>query len=191
MATTEQTHTPRSAPVHPKGFNHLVLHVRDLEESHAFWCDMLGFKQVGQVRPRPDRETTAKMRFYSGVQDDTVNHHDLALLEVEGLPMAPEWSMAGSYCAFNHLAITYPDRQAWLDQVQYLADQGALDNPLRVDHGMTHSLYVTDPNGYRIELLYDLPEEVWENDIDGALNYVEYHADDQIHVDDTNYPIFG
>ena len=36
---------------------------------------------------------------------------------------------------------------------------------------MTHSLYINDPNGYGIELLYELPREVWENDIDAALNF--------------------
>jgi catechol 2,3-dioxygenase len=42
---------------------------------------------------------------------------------------------------------------------------------LRVEHGMTHSVYIHDPNGYGIELLYELPRAIWENDIDGALNY--------------------
>ena len=42
----------------------------------------------------------------------------------------------------------------------------------RVDHGMTHSLYIHDPNGYGVELLYDLPREIWEGDIDAALNWV-------------------
>ncbi|MCL2428429.1 MAG: hypothetical protein FWD12_04280, partial [Alphaproteobacteria bacterium] len=41
----------------------------------------------------------------------------------------------------------------------------------RVDHGMTHSLYINDPNGYGVELLYELPREVWEGDIDAALNF--------------------
>ena len=41
----------------------------------------------------------------------------------------------------------------------------------RVDHGMTHSLYIHDPNGYGVELLYELPREVWEGDIDAALNF--------------------
>jgi catechol 2,3-dioxygenase len=36
---------------------------------------------------------------------------------------------------------------------------------------MTHSVYIHDPNGYGVELLYELPRESWENDIDGALNY--------------------
>ena len=41
----------------------------------------------------------------------------------------------------------------------------------RVEHGMTHSLYIHDPNGYGVELLYELPREVWEGDIDAALNF--------------------
>jgi catechol-2,3-dioxygenase len=36
---------------------------------------------------------------------------------------------------------------------------------------MTHSLYIHDPNGYGVELLYDLPREIWERDIDAALNF--------------------
>ena len=42
---------------------------------------------------------------------------------------------------------------------------------------MTHSLYIHDPNGYGVELLYELPREVWEGDIDAALNYSEGAAD--------------
>ena len=36
---------------------------------------------------------------------------------------------------------------------------------------MTHSVYISDPNGYSVELLYDLPREVWEGDIDATQNY--------------------
>jgi catechol-2,3-dioxygenase len=36
---------------------------------------------------------------------------------------------------------------------------------------MTHSVYLHDPNGHGIELLCELPREMWEKDIDGALNY--------------------
>ena len=43
----------------------------------------------------------------------------------------------------------------------------------RVEHGMTHSLYIHDPNGYGVEFVYDLPKEVWKDDIEGALNYVK------------------
>lgn len=181
---------PPSAPVRPVGFNHLVLHVRDLEESHDFWSGLLGFQQVGELYKSETRPNPAKMRFYSGVTNNVVNHHDLALLEVPDLPMAPEWAMAGSFCAFNHLAITYPDRESWMAQVQFLNSKDGLENPLRMDHGMTHSLYITDPNGYRVELLYDLPEEVWSGDINEALQYAVALPDEDILSDSTDYKVF-
>lgn len=176
----------RSAAVTPRGINHLVLNVRDIEESHNFWCNQLGFRQVGELHPREDGVPSMTMRFYSGVVDD-VNHHDLALVERQGLPEPPEqWSMFAGSSAINHIAITYPDRESWLEQVQFLKEQGVPMN-LRVNHGMTHSVYVNDPNGYGVEVLYELPAAVWENDIDGALNYAELLPPEQLLVDDVNY----
>jgi hypothetical protein len=40
-------------------------------------------------------------------------------------------------------------------------------------HGMTHSLYIQDPNARGVELVYELPRGVWEGDIDAALNFAE------------------
>ena len=51
---------------------------------------------------------------------------------------------------------------------------------------MTHSIYVNDPNGYGVEVLYELPDEVWRHDIDGALNYGERRPLDEL-VDRTDY----
>ena len=70
----------------------------------------------------------------------------------------------------NHVAVALPSREAWLRQLAFLQAKGVKFD-LRVEHGMTHSVYIHDPNGYGIELLYELPREMWENDIDGALNY--------------------
>ena len=40
----------------------------------------------------------------------------------------------------------------------------------RIDRGVTRSIHLIDPNGYEIELVYELPREMWEGDIDAALN---------------------
>jgi catechol-2,3-dioxygenase len=66
--------------------------------------------------------------------------------------------------------ILLPRREAWLGQLAYLQRKNVKFD-CRVEHGMTHSLYIHDPNGYGIELLYELPRSMWEDDIDGALNY--------------------
>jgi catechol 2,3-dioxygenase len=166
-----QQEPSRAAPVTPTGINHIVLNVRDLEESHRFWTEILGFRQVGELKATPQRPNPPRMRFYSADHDGKMNHHDVALVENTALPAPPaDWSMFGAPLAINHIAVTLPSREAWLRQLEFLQARGVRFNR-RVEHGMTHSLYINDPNGYGVELLYELPREVWEGDIDGALNY--------------------
>ena len=183
---------PREA-ITPVGINHLVLNVRDIEESHAFWTEIMGFKQVGELHPRPDRLNPPTMRFYSGDHSGKMNHHDLALMEMPNLPSPSEWSMSGNAMAINHVAITLPNREAWLQQVAFLQSKGVTFHR-RINHGMTHSVYISDPNGYGIEVLYELPRDVWEGDIDAALNYAENLPTEgaEALIDTTeNVPVFG
>lgn len=183
---SDEIKTPDAA-VKPLGFNHVVFHVRDIEESHAFWVDMLGFTQVGELHPRKGGRPSMTMRFYSGIVDGDVNHHDLALVERDGLAEPPEkWSLFDGNLAVNHIAVTYPDRESWLQQVKFLQSKDVRIN-LRVDHGMTHSIYINDPNGYGVEVLYELPDDVWKHDIDGALNYAALLAPEDALVDDVEY----
>ncbi|MBV8890060.1 MAG: VOC family protein [Alphaproteobacteria bacterium] len=162
-----------TAPVTPVGLNHLVLNVRDIEESHRFWTEILGFKQVGTVRRQPKDAPRIEMRFYSGDHDGALNHHDVALVENTDLPRPPaDWKMFGMPHAVNHIAIALPNREAWLKQLAYLQSRGVPFHR-RTNHGMTHSVYISDPNGYGVELLYELPREMWEGDIQAALNYAE------------------
>ena len=190
--SSDTSTTPRKAMT-PVGINHLVLNVRNLEESHAFWTEIMGFKQVGELHARPERPNPPKMRFYSGDHSGKLNHHDLALVEMPNLPPPPAWDMFNSPMAINHVAIALPDRETWLQQLAFLQSKGVAFQR-RVNHGMTHSLYITDPNGYGIEVLYELPREVWEGDIDAALNYAERlpTEGEAALVDETNdIPVFG
>ncbi len=138
----------------PAGINHLVdPDVRNMEESHKFWTEILGFKQVGRSSRRP-------MRFYSGDHSGQMNHHDIALCENPNLPKPPEnWAMFDMPLAINHIAITMPNREAWLKQLTWLRQNGVKFHR-RVNHGMTHSLYIsTTPNGYGVGVLYcELPQ---------------------------------
>jgi len=170
----------------PAGINHLVINVRNLEESHKFWTEILGFRQVGQSKRNP-------MRFYSGNHGGQMNHHDIALAENPNLPKPPDdWQMFGMPLAINHIAITMPNREAWLKQLAWLRKNN-VKFQRRIDHGMTHSLYVTDPNGYGVEVLYELPREVWGENIQGALDHAEGRPTegDEAFADDTDYPRFG
>ena len=177
----------------PSGVNHLVLNVRDLDESHKFWTEIVGFRCVAELKPKPGR--TMKMRFYSGVRENgDVSHHDLALAQIpdgQSLP-ARDWSMTPAGIGVNHVAIGYPDRESWLKQIAFLKERGVKFH-LRIDHGMTHSVYIADPNGHGIEILYELPREVWEHDIEGAQNYSERipPETEAALTDSTEYPRFG
>ena len=62
--------------------------------------------------------------------------------------------MFGMLCAISHIAIALPNREAWLQRLAFLQERGVKFDR-RVEHGMTHSLYLHDPNGYGIALLYD------------------------------------
>lgn len=175
-----------SVAVTPAGLNHVVLNVRDIEASHRFWTEMLGFRHVGEVPPRLGGVQRGAMRFYSGVCDGKMHHHDVALVDTPNmvLPDGPN--------PIGHVAIALPDRESWLRQLAFLQSRGVAFER-RVEHGMTHSVYIRDPNGYSVELLYELPRETWEGDINSALNhYVALPIEGEAALEDrAEYPAFG
>ncbi|MBM3684909.1 MAG: hypothetical protein FJW83_10310 [Actinobacteria bacterium] len=178
MATTRP-----SAPV---GVNHLVLNVRDLEASHRFYTEFLGFEQCGALAP----EAPVEMRFY---RSGPGSHHDLALVQATvDAGEAPAWRMAHGRVGVNHFAVCYPTRESWLAQLEHLQAKDVAFL-VRGNHGMSHSVYVADPDGNGVEVLYELPAEVWEGDLNAALNHfepLERTGPDAL-LDDTDYPVFG
>ena len=84
MANDAQVPAPPTQARTPRGINHLVLNVRDIETSHRFWTDVMGFRCVAELKQVPG-PVRPKMRFYSGLDaHGDVTHHDLALAEVPG-----------------------------------------------------------------------------------------------------------
>lgn len=170
--------------------SHLVLNVRDIAASHRFYTELLGFEQCGQLRV--PEGSGIDMRFYRGAGD---HHHDIALVQMPDPSTAREvvrWRMFPQHEGIVHLALAYGTRDAWLAQVHHLQANG-VEFLVRGNHGMTHSLYIADPDGNGIEVLYDLPSEVWEGDVDAALSYFENlprEGEDALR-DSTDYPVFG
>jgi catechol-2,3-dioxygenase len=168
--------------------SHVVLTVRDIEASHSFYTDILGFEQCGQFKPPPGIEVD--MRFYRG---DASSHHDLALVQSPDpstQPPVEPFLAFGNRVGMNHLAISYPSREVWLAKLELIKVRG-VKVALRGNHGMTHSCYIEDPDGHGVEVLYDLPRDVWEGDVDAALSYFEIVSDEHFLQDDTNYKVFG
>ncbi|MFN8021483.1 MAG: VOC family protein [Acidimicrobiales bacterium] len=150
-------------------FQHLALMVRDIEASHRFYTEALGFEQCGRLTTVPGVD----FRFYRGAPD---RHHDVALVQApDPSPFPPAdtaWDMFANKVGINHIAVCYPDREEFLDRLRILQDLG-IEFRQRGNHGMTHSVYVSDPDGNGIEVLYELPEELWLGDVDAALNHWE------------------
>jgi catechol 2,3-dioxygenase len=91
----------------------------------------------------------------------------------------------------NHIAICYPSREEFLARLRHLRELG-VEFRMRGNHGMTHSVYVSDPDGNGVEVLYELPEDVWVNDVNAALNYfdpVPLDGDESLE-DRTENPVF-
>jgi catechol 2,3-dioxygenase len=178
---------PPTRAVAPSGVAHIVLNVRDIQVSHRFWTEVMGFQQAGAL----DNSPGLTMRFYRGGTPG--HHHDLALAQVREPAPAPDrpWSMAPRQPGLNHMAIAYPDRDAWLRQIAHLQACGIAFH-VRGEHGMSHSVYISDPDGHGIEVLYDLPEAVWEGNLNAALNYFRPLPKEgpEALIDDHDYKVF-
>ncbi|HEX3954134.1 MAG TPA: VOC family protein, partial [Stellaceae bacterium] len=162
----------------------------DIEQSHCFWTEILGFQQVGALRPRTDNSRRREMRFYSGDYDGHLSHHDIALVEV-GVPAGGS-EMRNGRLGLNHVAIAMPDRATWLRQLHFLRSQG-VPFTSRVNRGVTHSVHIADPDGHDIEIVYELPRHIWEGNIQAALNHAQPLPTDgdAALIDDPALPVFG
>jgi catechol 2,3-dioxygenase-like lactoylglutathione lyase family enzyme len=176
-----------TGPVMPSGLNHLVINVRDMARSHRFWTEIIGLRQVGEFRHPPGSPRRGTMRFYSGSEG---RHHDIALVETPELPPMPADGSLPT--PISHMAFALPDRESWLRQLAFLQEKG-VPFERRIEHGVTHSVYIRDPDGYGVELLYELPREVWEGDLDEALNYyvmLPPEGADALKDEAENIPVF-
>jgi catechol 2,3-dioxygenase len=136
----------------PMRIGHVVLKVRDLDRSLAFYRDLLGFTVSGEM--------TNVMVFLTATGE---NHHDLALLRVGANAPSPVPTAVGLY----HVAVQLPDLDALRAARDLLAGRGLLKGT--ADHGVSRSLYTADPDGNEIELYCDAPREEWEGRVNETM----------------------
>jgi len=134
-----------------KELGHIVLYVRNLERSVAFYRDVLGWKQV--VPSVPGMPASA---FSSGR-----THHELLLIEVgENAQPIPAGRRVGMY----HFGLKVGDSDDELRAVRATLQQSGVRIVGASDHTVTHSLYIEDPDGNEIELYIDVAGVNWKDD---------------------------
>jgi catechol-2,3-dioxygenase len=138
--------------LHPQRIGHVVLKVRDLDRSLAFYRDLLGFQVAGEM--------SNVMIFLTATGQ---NHHDLALLRVGDQAPSAQPGAVGLY----HLAVELSDLEALRSAHALLAEQGLLKGA--IDHGVTRSVYTADPDGNEIELYCDAPRAEWEGRVNEVM----------------------
>jgi catechol 2,3-dioxygenase len=136
----------------PLGIGHVVLKVRDLDRSLAFYRDVLGF--------HVSSEMSNVMVFLTATGE---NHHDLALLRVGSNAPSPVPTAVGLY----HVAVRLQDVDALRAAREVLSEHGLLRGA--ADHGVSRSLYTADPDGNEIEVYCDAPRDEWEGRVHEAM----------------------
>src|SRR4051794_2276439 len=149
QASCRRMHPPsrsQESLVPVQRLNHAVLYVRDVERSHAFYRDVLGFRAKTEI---PGRAVFLQA-------EGSTNDHDLGLFAI-GAGAGP--SEAGRRTVgLYHLAWEV-DTLAELSRIRdALLQAGALVGAS--DHATTKALYAQDPDGIEFEVSWLLPADL-------------------------------
>jgi catechol-2,3-dioxygenase len=129
--------------VKAQGLAHIVLNVSDIDRSLEFYAKVIGLEVVTRNEER-------KIAFMSlGRQ-----HHDLALIQRSGSEAADP-----NQPGLVHFAWRVEDFPALQAAHAELTEAGIKMEPIQ--HNITNSLYIKDPDGHTVELFCDR----WEDGI--------------------------
>jgi catechol-2,3-dioxygenase len=130
-----------------KELGHVVLYVRDLEQSRRFYGGVLGWREVAELG--------GKVAAYSSGR----THHELLLIEVgaDATPI-PSGRRVGMY----HFGVKVGESDDELKAASEACEAAGVTIVGASDHTVTHSLYIQDPDGNEVELYIDVQPAVWK-----------------------------
>jgi catechol 2,3-dioxygenase len=126
--------------IHPERIAHIVLKVRNLEESKKFYTETLGLqvmKDVPQLR--------AVFLSFNGR-----DHHEIALFEIGAKAEAPQASQTGML----HFAMRLRTEEDLVAAYKELKEKG-VPVSFTVNHGVSKSVYFRDPDNNELEVYCD------------------------------------
>ena len=131
------------------GFHHTAFAPRDLQATHNFYTESMGFELAKVVAAPSPEGGWAKHVFYETGKDEFI-----AFWELHDMNVPATWSPAlskgqGLPPWVNHLAFRAHSledleqrKQRWLEHGHMVAE---------IDHGWCKSIYTEDPNGTLVE----------------------------------------
>jgi catechol 2,3-dioxygenase len=137
---------------------HVVFYVKDLEDSLAFYRDLLGFNEVGRIFGGAAAALTSGR-----------THHELLLIQVGDAPPPPTGRRRGLY----HIGIKVGDSLDDLRLAKRELEQAGVAIDGMSDHTVSQSLYLRDPDGNEVELYVDVDEAVWKADPAAVLSPIK------------------
>ena len=130
---------------------HVVFYVKDIVRSVAFYGDLLGFKQAGEM----------SQPFKAAALTSGRTHHEILLIELGNAPAPQKGYRLGLY----HIGIKVGDS---LDELQAVRDEltsVGIEISSMSDHTVSKSIYLEDPDGNEVELYIDDPNIDWQKDL--------------------------
>lgn len=123
-------------------FLHTMIRVGDLERSIAFYTDVMGMTLLRRSE-NPEYQYSLAFLGYEG------GNPGQAELELTYNWGTTEYEMGTAY---GHIAIGVPDAYAACDRIRAAGGQVTRE-PGPVKGGITVIAFITDPDGYKVELI--------------------------------------
>ena len=140
---------------------HIHLRVSDLEQSIAFYQDVMGFEL--RLRYGADAAFLSAGGY----------HHHVGLNTWDSKGSAP---VAKNTVGMYHVAFLYPTRRALAEVLDNVLNSGVKLTG-KADHGVSQALYFDDPDGNGIEIYWDRPKADWPVDSEGSMTMVNSPLD--------------
>ncbi|MEK6918966.1 MAG: VOC family protein [Nanoarchaeota archaeon] len=129
-----------------KELGHVVLYVTDIEIMSKFYRETLGFTQIASNKG---------MAVFSSGR----THHELLLIEIGGEVRRKSHPEPGLY----HIGLKIGETDEELKKAIKELTKKGVNITGTSDHTVTHSLYITDPDGNELELYVDINND-WKKD---------------------------